>query len=158
MGTRLDSTHWNIDYRGKFISAGELTGVIDNKKNIWLHPPRMRCFKINELNPFPFVQLPLVEGSKWSDALTAGGNWGDKRWATWSGNVNIKSNYEVREKTKRTTKMGVLDCYRVECVGTCSLGTTHLTFYFNAEFGFIYMAFTNIDNSKTILELIEKTN
>lgn len=158
LGTRLDSTHWNPRFRGKFISDGELTGVIDNKKNIWLHPPRRRCFKINELNPFPFVQLPLVEGNKWIYNITAGGEWGDKRWASWSNLMDVKSNYEVKEKTKRTTKMGVLDCYRVECMGTCSLGTTHLTFYFNPEFGFIYMEFTNIDNSTTILELIEKTN
>jgi hypothetical protein len=158
LGTQYDSTHWNPDYRGKFKPSGDLTGVIDNKKNVWIHPPRMRCFKINELNPFPFVQLPLMEGNKWFWGISAGGEWGDKRWAAWSGLMTIKSTYEVKEKTKRTTKMGELDCFRVECEANSSVGTTHLTFYFNPEFGFIYMAFTNIDNSTTILELIEKTN
>jgi hypothetical protein len=158
LGTQIDSTHWNPDYRGKFMPSGDLTGVIDNKKNIWIHPPRMRCFKINELNPFPFVQLPLMEGNKWSWGISAGSEWGDKRWAAWSGLITIKSTYEVKEKTKRTTKMGELDCFRVECEAISSVGTTHLTFFFNPKFGFVHLEFTNIDKSKTILELVEQTN
>jgi hypothetical protein len=156
LGTQFDSMHWNPDYRGKFMPSGDLTGVIDNKKNVWIHPPRMRCFKINELNPFPFVQLPLMEGNKWSWGISAGGEWGDKRWAAWSGLMPIKSTYEVKEKTKRMTKMGELDCFRVECEAISSVGTTHLTFFFNPKFGFVHLEFTNIDKSKTTLELIEK--
>jgi len=48
-----------LDKSGKteaFSTLGgeEITGVIDNNKNLWLHPPRSYTFKILELNPFPF--------------------------------------------------------------------------------------------------------
>ena len=156
-GYRMDSTHWNPEFRGRFIPGGDLTGVIENKKNIWMHPPRTKFFRINQLNPYPFIQFPINVGEKWSWNLKIGGHWGDNRWAEWKGNVEVKSDYEITEKTTRQTRLGILDCYRVECVGNSPLGITHLTYYFNPEYGFIYMEYTNIDKSKTILELIEKS-
>lgn len=33
------------------------TGLIDNKMNIWVQPPRTGYFKILQLNPYPFIYL-----------------------------------------------------------------------------------------------------
>jgi hypothetical protein len=156
-GYYIDSMSPNIALRGKFISGGDLTGLVENSKNIWMHPPRMKFFMINQLNPYPFIQLPIEIGKHWSNYLEIGKHWSDVRWAEWEGNVAITSEYEIKEKTTRETKIGKLECYRVECIGSSRLGTTHLTYYFNTQYGFIYMEYTNIDKSKTILELIEKS-
>ncbi len=45
------------------VILNEGTGLIENDKNIWVHPPRSRMFSILELNPFPFIQAPYIVGN-----------------------------------------------------------------------------------------------
>jgi hypothetical protein len=156
-GRYYPADHWNPDYQGKFRSDGEGTGVIENKKNIWIHPPRTRYFGIHQLTPYPFIPFPIVVGSKWSWELLVGGHWGNKRWAEWKENVLVTSAYEVQEKIILNTAFGKLECYRVACEGKSPFGKTYLTYYFNPDYGFVLMEFTSIDGKKTILELIEKS-
>jgi hypothetical protein len=40
----------------------EMTGLIENEKNIWMHPPRTDFFQILEINPFPYIKTPYVIG------------------------------------------------------------------------------------------------
>jgi hypothetical protein len=157
-GRYYPADHWNPDYQGKFISDGEGTGLIENKKNIWIHPPRTKYFAINQLNPYPFLQFPASIGKKWTWKLLVNGSpWSDKRWVEWKGNVLVTSEYEIQEKTILKTAFGALECYRVECVGSSRFGKTHLTYYFNDQYGFVSMVLTSIDGKKTSLELIEKS-
>jgi hypothetical protein len=157
-GRHFPMDHWNPEYRGQFVSGGEKTGIIENKKNLWMHPPRTKYFTINQLNPYPFLQFPASIGKKWTWKLLVNGTpWSDKRWVEWKGNVLVTSEYEIQEKTILKTAFGPLECYRVECVGSSRFGKTHLTYYFNDQYGFVSMVFTSIDGNKTILELIEKS-
>ncbi len=156
-GRTFPLDHWNPEYRGMYVPGGEKTGIIENKKNLWMHPPRTKYFTINQLNPYPFIPFPASIGKKWTWKLLVGDHWSDKRWVEWKGNVLVTSEYEIQEKTILKTAFGSLECYRVECVGSSRLGKTHLTYYFNDQYGFVSMVFTNMDGSKTILELIEKS-
>ena len=64
--------------------------------NIWLHPPREGLFKILEINPFPYIKYPLEIGNSWEwDFLEPGSNWGDERWLTWNGTLDILCEYEI---------------------------------------------------------------
>lgn len=131
----------------------EMTGVIENSKNIWMHPPRTDLFKILELNPFPYIKAPYEVGNKWNWQLNFGDHWADKRWLEWKGENLNKYNYEIIDKTTITTKLGKLECYVIESEATSNLGSTKLTSYFNETYGFVKLDYTNIDRTKIIIEL-----
>lgn len=123
------------------------TGLIENEKNIWLHPPRQFLFEILELNPFPFIKYPLQIGNTWNWELAIGDQWADKRWKEWTGNILNKYQYKITRKETLNTAVGSLECYVVESEAKSELGTTRLTSYFNEQFGFVKLMYTNIDKS-----------
>ena len=146
-----------ILYDFKLVDGGswsnEMTGVIENRKNLWLHPPRTGLFAILELNPFPYIKQPLKVGAKWTWKLAFGEQWADKRWLLWKGKNENAIRYKVTGKSLVASKLGTLPCYVVESEATSALGSTKLVAYYNAKFGFIKLDYTNIDKSSLILEL-----
>jgi hypothetical protein len=141
----------NGNYLGK-----ETTGAIENEANIWIHPPRSNFFGILEINPFPYIKSPLKIGSQWSWKLEIGDSWSDKRWLEWKGSILNHYKYEIIGKSNIITKLGNLECYIVKAEAESRIGKTELIAYFNSEFGFIKLEYTNIDETKLILD-IEKT-
>jgi hypothetical protein len=129
------------------------TGLIENELNIWLHPPREYLFKILELNPFPYIKSPIEIGHTWEWKLKIGGQWGDKRWKEWTGNIENKYQYRIVGIEKLKTTLGTLDCYIVESQAVSELGITKLKSYFNERYGFVRLEYTNIDNSKIEMNL-----
>ncbi len=151
------------DYLTKDTSSAfnSISGIIENEKNVWMHPPRDKYFSILELNPFPYIQAPLKIGNTWNWSLKIGNRWGDKRWVTWEGVIENKYRYEIVDKKKTKTVFGELECYIVEATAISKLGETKLTAVFNTTYGFIELLYTNIDGSTTRLqlnELIEEEN
>lgn len=141
-----------VNGKVKFSSS---TGVVENEKNVWMHPPRDRFFRILELNPFPFIQAPYELGNKWNWSLRIGSFWGDERWKTWNGSIENQYYYEIIAKEKFKLKMGEIECLVVKSSATSSIGKTHLVSYFNKEYGFVKLEYKNIDSTRTVLELIE---
>lgn len=161
-GTSLSSgvvqTQINYEY---FSPAGQLyfmsyTGVVENQKNIWIHPPRSRLFKILELNPFPFVQTPFAVGHEWKWQLEIGAGWGSPRWKEWKGSITNNYHYQITGEKVLDTPVGTLNCLVTESKASSSLGTTYLTSYFHPEWGFVLLDYTNIDGSKIVLELLRR--
>ncbi|WP_271783276.1 hypothetical protein [Aquimarina algiphila] len=147
--------------KDKSSAFNSASGIIENEKNVWMHPPRDKYFRILELNPFPFIQTPFEVGNKWNWSLKIGSQWGDKRWLTWEGGIENKYVYEITDKKKINTAFGTLECYTIDATATSRLGETKLTSLFNTEYGFITLLYTNIDGSKTTLQLekvIKKEN
>ncbi|NNF36163.1 MAG: hypothetical protein HKN68_18805 [Saprospiraceae bacterium] len=140
-----------VSGKSTFSSA---TGIIENEKNVWAHPPRDRFFQILELNPFPFIQAPYEVGNKWNWSLGIGSYWGDERWKTWEGGIENQYEYEITDKKTIDTEIGELDCFEIKSTATSSIGKTYLTAYFNMDIGFVKLDYTNIDSSKTMLEII----
>lgn len=131
------------------------SGAIENEGNVWIHPPRDRYFKILELNPFPYIKAPYEIGTSWTWDLTIGDGWADERWKVWEGQIVNKYNYEITAKETLNTKIGKIECYIIESNANSRIGDTKLKAYFNSEYGFVELDYTNIDNSKTILELVD---
>jgi len=129
------------------------TGVIENEKNVWMHPPRDRFFRILELNPFPFIMAPYEVGTKWDWSLKIGSSWGDKRWKLWDERIENIYHYEIVDKRVIETPVGSLECYVIESKANSEIGQTHLTSYFNIEKGFVKLDYINIDSTKTYLEI-----
>jgi len=130
-----------------------ITGLIENEKNIWLHPPREFLFRILELNPFPYIKYPFQIGHTWNWDLEIGGQWGDKRWKEWTGNITNKYQYKITDKKTISTAIGALECYVIESEAKSELGTTKLTSYFNEQFGFVKLDYTNIDSSTIEIDI-----
>lgn len=133
----------------------ERTGLIENTKNIWMHPPRKKLFRILELNPFPFIQTPYKVGNKWSWTLKIGSFWGDNRWRTWDQSITNQYNYEITAIKKIASKFGNLRCYEIKSTAQSELGKTSLIAYFNLKYGFVKLNYTNIDSTKMLFELVK---
>lgn len=146
-----------ITYNFKLINgsfwSNEMTGVIENKMNVWMHPPRNDFFKILELNPFPYIKSPYKIGNEWTWKLKFGDHWADERWLLWKGQNENKYTYKITDYKIIPTKFGRLKCYVIDSKAKSNLGETKLVSYFNEAFGFVKLEYTNIDGTKTYLEL-----
>ena len=150
-----DYNQTNLKYSFDDEIMFSMSGVIENEANLWMHPPRSSYFKILELNPFPYIKAPYEIGNKWKWNLKIGDSWADKRWRKWEGSIENKCKYEIINKTKLETELGVLECYVIKSNAKSRIGHTELTAFFNEKFGFVKLNYTNIDGTKTNLELIE---
>lgn len=150
--TVISYNYPQIDGKQNFSSS---TGLIENEKNIWVHPPRDRFFRILEINPFPFIKAPYKNGNKWNWSLRIGSFWGDERWKTWEKSIENHYEYEIVDKKNFNLKIGEVECYVIESTATSSIGQTKLKAYFNKDIGFVKLDYTNIDSTKTVLEIID---
>ena len=130
------------------------SGVIENEENIWMHPPRDKYFRILELNPFPFLKAPYEIGNQWEWELEIGSFWGDERWKTWEGSIINKYQYEIVQKKTVKTSFGDLEVYEIKSTAGSRIGETGLTALFNEKYGFIELDYSNVDGSRTLLELV----
>jgi len=130
----------------------ENTGLIENHKNIWMHPSRQGLFRITQLNPWPFIQKPYKVGNKFSWSLKTGDYWGDERWLIWEGSVETKYDYEIVKKESITIDNSSYDCLVINAIGNSVLGQTKLKSYFHETYGFIHLHYTNIDSSQLIIK------
>lgn len=123
----------------------EATGQIKKKNSHWMHPPRAHYFKILEMNAFPYI----VNNKKdWKYDLDFGEHWGDERWITWKGRRLSKTKYELSDKKQKY----FLGNKKIKCLKIIAhtkiqnLGETESIFYYNEEYGFVYMWFKTINN------------
>tara|TARA_R110002074_G_scaffold122612_1_gene257238 strand:+ start:56 stop:898 length:843 start_codon:yes stop_codon:yes gene_type:complete len=132
-----------------------MSGAIENEANVWIHPPRDKYFEILELNPFPYIKAPYKIGTKWTWNLGIGDHWADGRWKMWEGQIENEYKYEITDKRTLKTDLGEIECFVIESKAKSRIGETELTAYFNLKYGFVKLNYTNIDGSKTNLELTE---
>lgn len=59
------------------VSTVENTGVIENERQLWMHPFRSNQYNFTEVAPFPEVKFPVEVGREWSSSLGIGAGWGD---------------------------------------------------------------------------------
>lgn len=134
----------------------ETTGLIDNYKNLWIHPPRMYSFKILQLNPYPFYYLENQKKS-WSWNLKVGGNYLDQRWINWNEPIEINTKYSRVKDQIIDTRLGKLECRvvsgesRFEYDG--KFVKTFLISYYNKDYGFVKLDYTNVNGTKIVMEL-----
>lgn len=134
------------------------SGVIDNRKNLWMHPPREYSFKILELNPFPFYYLD-ESVKRWTWTLDVGGFWLDPRWIDHKETITIKYEYIKSLDETLTTPLGNINCRVTNGTGTADVGNkllkTYLKSYYNSDCGFVRLEYTNIDGTKIVIQLID---
>ena len=136
----------------------EATGVIDNIKNVWMHPPRNYTFKILQLCPYPFYMRDNST-SEWSWELETGGFYLDPRWINATELIKIKYSYKRQKNEVIKTKLGDLDCNVTIANGFSKFNNgelnTELKSYYNDKYGFVKLEYKTVNNSKIIIDLIE---
>lgn len=132
-----------------------ITGLIENSRNLWLHPPRAGVFSILQLSSFPYIKYPIKKNNAYSWSLISGSHYSDKRFLKWEGNLNTNTNYEVSSIEKINTDLGVLECYIIDGRSVNELGTGITQLYYNNKYGFVKIEFTSIDGTQINIELIE---
>ncbi len=137
-----------ITYQASNKESFEMTGLIENEANIWMHPPRDGLFRILQLSPYPSVSYPMEKGKKWEWTFKVGSHYGDERWATWDGNITINTSYEITGKEVMKTQWGTLETWTIEAEAVSELGITTMKAVFNDSLGFMEMNFVNIDESE----------
>jgi hypothetical protein len=152
--TGMKLIYYNKDK--KIIENSEQTGLIENDKNTWLHPPRHQFFEITEFNSFPFIKTPYVVGTKWTSGLTVGYFNSYQRFnLTWEGILNTKETLEIIEKVQLSTAFGVLPCFVVKGICKSSLTESISLFYYNETYGFVKIVYDLFDKSRLELTLKE---
>lgn len=129
------------------------TGLVENKENIWFHPPRMGYLRALETCPFPYIKLTKSGNNEWTDEMVIGNHWADKRWGAWEGSLLLKYQYKIVGKKILKTPFGDLECIKIYSTATSDIGQTSLTSYFNAKYGFVKLKYTLFSGTKIDLTL-----
>ena len=135
--------------------CSELTGMIQNTDRVWAHPPRTRSFEMLEINPFPEIRYPLKINKQWKSELKVSENWGNQRTFMWEGILDINTKYKITDKIKLNTRLGILDCYKVYAQSHNEYGFSELVAFYNEEYGFVKLEYSNMDKSKLYLTLFD---
>ncbi len=138
----------------KTLSGFEATGLIENDKSTWLHPPRSQYFAITEFNSFPFIKTPYIIGKKWKSGIAAGYFDNYIRFGLkWEGVLELQEDLEIIDKVELETALGKLPCYVVQGISKSKLTETKSLFYFNETFGFVKIVYELFDKSRLELNL-----
>lgn len=131
------------------------TGLIENPRNIWIHPFRGKYFSVTELSPFPYIKLP-AKSNNWTWKLKdIDDRWSDPRIIEYKGKQNGEYNYNTNGRQKIKTPFGKLTCYVTDATAVTGLGRTKLRSHFNSTFGFVKLRYYNIDKSIIEFNLVK---
>lgn len=136
-----------FNFESKPLLFTSRTGVVDNERNIWLHPPRIGPLKILNLSAFPFVKFPIIVGDTWSYDMTIGKNWSHKDfgglWKT--GTDKFIHQYKVIGESSLVTNGHSHSCFKISSITKSKIGESSCTFYFSNEYGFLRMSFFSLN-------------
>lgn len=130
----------------------ENTGQIKDTGSNWIHPPRIEYFKVLQMNAYPYF---IDNEQEWNYDLNFGDHWGDKRWMTWKGRNIAYSKYQLKDTINYDLGNQKIECFEILATTKIeALGETETVFYYNEEFGFVYMLFKTINNKYIEFKMI----
>lgn len=125
------------------------TGVVENSREIWMHPFRHNQYLFTEVAPFPRASLPLEIGKTWYNSLNIQEGWG--LWA----DSEISNGYEVMGYELVEITFGNLDAWHIQSLSSAQFGDSVHSFWFNENYGFIKMVYKNYAGQLLKFELVE---
>jgi len=129
------------------------TGIVENDKNIWMHPPRFGFFKSLETCPFPYIKLQAKEGESWKDQMLIGDHWSNNIWGYWVGSLLLNYEYTFTHSDPLTLDFGQIDCKVIEATAISDIGISKLTSYYSSKYGFVKLEYTLFSGIKVNLTL-----
>jgi hypothetical protein len=131
------------------------TGVVENDKNVWLHPPRNGFFKSLETCPFPYIKKGLENEKKWQDSMSIGNHWSNVVWGEWEGRLLLKYEYEIIGSVLINSDLGQINCIKIVAKANSRIGTSYLTSYYSDVFGFVRLEYVLFNGLKINLKLVK---
>lgn len=123
----------------------ERTGLVENKINIWLHPPRSDDLGILQLSAFPYIKLNAVKNWKWEL---------DAAYANYQ-NMHLTHYYKKQKERIYELNVGKLQCVLVEAITKSRIGETKAEFLYHHELGFVSMKFYTLEDTLIILDMVK---
>lgn len=155
--TIIKYSFWSSFY-GKFFLP-EFTGVLEDSKQVFIHPPRSFGFGPLQFTAFPKVDLPLKLNKEWTVFFSIPNEIVQKQLGL---NISVNQNldYKVVDKVKLSTELGELDCWKINAKAIEVKGeiNSESDYWFNEDYGFVRMKNTIMDSIEMNLELIKVTN
>ena len=133
------------------------TGVVENKDNVWIHPPRMAFFNALETCPFPYIKLNKPVGYTWTDKMSIGEHCSNKQWGEWKGRLLLDYTYEIVGKEAIKTSLGSLECYKIASTAKSTIGESKLVSFYNDKYGFVKLDYTLMTGTQIEINLVEVT-
>ena len=125
----------------------ELTGLIENNKLIWLHPPRSKMKEL-ELSAFPEIQKNEgIIKKTWKSKIHTGSDWEEYK------NTSITSIYNYEKDTTLIFNSNKYDCFRIKAISTSKFGLVTTMYYFSNKIGFLNLNYF-FENKKIYIKLI----
>ncbi len=125
----------------------ELTGLIENNKLIWLHPPRSKMKEL-ELSAFPEIQKNEgIIKKTWKSKIHTGSDWEKYK------NTSITSIYNYEKDTTLIFNSNKYDCSRIKAISTSKFGLVTTMYYFSNKIGFLNLNYF-FENKKIYFKLI----
>ncbi|PUZ29354.1 hypothetical protein DCC81_07825 [Chitinophaga parva] len=131
----------------------ELTGVVENQANVWLHPFRFHALEILQLSPFPYVKLPFKQGQTFYWSLDLGKKWPEFKAFNWKGNLKLNCTYVEQGKETLELPFGKVEVIKVKSVAVTAKGNSSLIAYFSEAYGFVKLVYRNLDGSIIVMSL-----
>jgi hypothetical protein len=130
-------------------------GIIENHKNLWMHPLRGHQMYPTFTAPWPFVKFPITIGDKYTWWKKLGGSWGSDKYIQWDKIIHFDYLYEVTGTEVLLVNDYKIECYKIEAKGNSEIGNTKVDFYFNPKLGFIKLDYSLMDNSKIEMTMVD---
>ena len=137
------------------------TGVVEDSSKIFLHPPRGYAFLMTEFNPFPIIKFPLKLGKTWKNENHIPPSMVEELIKI--NEVAVRTiQYKIDSKIILKTALGDLVCYKVIASSKGEINEhpkeSKLQAFFNEEYGFVKLNYTNIDGSLLTFDLVGITD
>lgn len=134
------------DKDGNKFGGSETTGLVDNKINLWFHPPRINIYRPLQLSPYPYIKFPICDNCDWNWEFTFGRSW---FLSSYKGNLDAATNlcnYKVDRDSLLMTDLGKLNTKVIVAHCKSEIGNTNAEFIFSEKFGMLEMNFYSLEN------------
>ncbi|MDI3479148.1 MAG: hypothetical protein PWQ14_294 [Rikenellaceae bacterium] len=131
-------------------TSEEITGIIENEKRLWIHPPRFDdYFEFTEYSAFPEIRKPISINNKWGTQLMLG-TYADKEM----GN-KMTLEYSIINIDTINTSPTIINV-KILGKGKSGLGTYTCEMDFHEKKGFTKLTYLKQNNEKLIIQLIDE--
>ena len=130
----------------RFWNCIDTTGVIENEKEVWMHPFRNNEFFKTEIAPFPVVHYPINHETmlKARSKIVIMRNWG-----TYSPTMTEQKYFYIGKENRDYNFEQNVTCHKFEAYGHNSVhGISYLEYYFHPEHGFTEMNYLTYDGDR----------
>jgi hypothetical protein len=123
--------------------SSDTTGIVDNDKRIWVHPPRHNQYFLTETAPFPDFRKKSRVGDRYSSITFIGTGFGP-----WEGK-KVKSNYSVE-----CIEAGIEDSlWTIKAVSDVEGKINNCEFIFSDTRGFVSLSYAFYNGDSLTMKL-----